>query len=159
MSSSLSSAAPAASGSSCSTADFTQFPTSDIACAVGSTTSLPSNVSDTLSSCCKSAPVEEFNGNCGYYCLSVQQTVAELQACFMEGGVSPGSIFCSGNNSASATSTPTGSGSRASSSAGATGTGSSSSSGAMVTAPQGVSKAGLGMLGMIAASVIAGALL
>ncbi|KAF2856323.1 hypothetical protein T440DRAFT_105439 [Plenodomus tracheiphilus IPT5] len=162
-SSALSSAAPTStSNPSCSTADFTQFPTSDIACAIGSTSALPSNTSSTLSSCCKSAPVEKFNGNCGYYCLSVQQTVAELQACFMEGGVNPGSIFCSGNNTASATGTPTGSagGSRVSASGtGVPGSRESTGVGAVVNAPQGVGKAGLGMLGMVVVSVIAGAFL
>ncbi|KAJ4367408.1 hypothetical protein N0V83_006990 [Neocucurbitaria cava] len=152
-------------GSSCSTAGFTQFPTSDVACAVGSTSGIPSNTSDVLSSCCKSAPVEQFNGNCGYYCLSVGQSVADLQKCFMDGGVSPSTIFCSGNNTATATGTPsaTSSGAKASGSSGSTTSpsGSAQSTGAapVVFAPQSVSKTGLGMLCMIVVSAFAGAML
>ncbi|KAF1939541.1 hypothetical protein EJ02DRAFT_352031 [Clathrospora elynae] len=157
MSSVASSAAPTASSASCSTADFTQFPSQDVFCAVGSTTGVPSNTSDVLSSCCKTAPVEHFNGDCGYYCLSVQQTVADLQACFMDGGVNPSTIFCSGNNTASATSTPTQSGSGSH----GTGTNAPGKTGAapVVLVPLSVSKAGLGMLGMIVISAFAGAML
>ncbi|KAB2101540.1 hypothetical protein AG0111_0g10270 [Alternaria gaisen] len=160
MSSAVSSAAsPSATGASCTTADFTQFPTQDVFCAVGSTTGIPSNTSDTLSQCCKDAPVEEFNGSCGYYCLAYDQTVADLNACFMDNGVNPSQIFCSGNNTASATGTPSGSGSasRTSGGNGPDATGSSGSTGA--AAPMGVSKAGLGMLGMFVISAFAGALL
>lgn len=157
MSSVISSATPIASGASCSTADFTQFPTTDVACAVGSTTGIPSNTSDIFSACCKSAPVEDFNDKCGYYCLSIQQTVAELQACFMKEGASPSSIFCSGNNTATATSKPTSSGGATASGSKGSGT-ATSSSGAAQMSPC-VSKAGLGMLGMVVASALAGALL
>ncbi|KAJ4341791.1 hypothetical protein N0V87_001454, partial [Didymella glomerata] len=104
ISSAVSSAAASATPSSCATVDFSKFPTSDIACAVGSTTaSLASNTSSVFKECCKSAPVESFNGDCGYYCLSVQQSVSELQSCFMENGIKPGTIFCNGNNTATAT--------------------------------------------------------
>ncbi|CAO2650452.1 Nn.00g017440.m01.CDS01 [Neocucurbitaria sp. VM-36] len=156
MSSVVSSAQATASSSSCSTADFTQFPTSDVACAVGSVNGIPSNTSDVLSSCCKSAPVEQFNGDCGYYCLSVEQSVADLQACFMDGGVSPSSIFCSGNNTATATGKPS-----ASSGSTTAPSGSAQSTGAapVVFAPQSVSKTGLGMLCMIIVSAFAGAML
>jgi hypothetical protein len=149
MSATVSSASASAS-SSCTTADFTRFPTSDIACAVGSTTGVPSNTSDVFKSCCKSAAVESFNGACGYYCLSVQQTVAELQACFMNGGVRPGSIFCNGNNTASATGK--GEASRTGGGAAATSAGGKPSEGVK----RGV---GLGVLGMVLMSVIAGAVL
>lgn len=169
MSSVVSSALATPSSSSCSTADFTQFPSQDVFCAVGSTTGVPSNTSNVLSSCCKSASVEQFNGACGYYCLSVGQSVADLQKCFMDGGVNPSTIFCSGNNTATATGKPTSSasatssGSRASgSAASSTGpSGSAQSTGAApaVFAPQSVSKAGLGMLGMVIISAFAGALL
>ena len=164
MSSAVSTAASATpSSSSCTSADFTQFPTKDVACAVGSTSGIPSNTSAILSKCCKTAPVQEFNGACGYYCLSVDQTVADLQKCFMDGGVTPNTIFCSGNNTAMASGKPSGT---ASSTSKATGSstkpsGSAQSTGAapVVLAPQSVSKAGLSMLGMIVLSVFAGALL
>ncbi|KAF2833142.1 hypothetical protein CC86DRAFT_5612 [Ophiobolus disseminans] len=160
MSTVLSSASPSASSASCSTADFTRFPTADISCAVGSTQGIPSNTSDVLRKCCKSAPVESFNGACGYYCLSVQQSVADLQKCFMEGGVAPASIFCNGNNTATATGTPTGGASRTGSSGSPTGTGASATGGGNTGgAAQGISKAGLGMLGMVFVSAMAGMLL
>lgn len=158
--------APAPSGSaSCTNADFTVFPTQDIACAVISTQGIPSNTSDALKSCCKSAPVEPFNGaSCGLYCLSVQQSVAELQACYMDKGVRPADIRCNGNNSATASSSPSktsgGSGGNGASETGGAASGSSTPGAAVIVgAPVAVSKAGLGMLGMIVVSVFAGAML
>jgi unsaturated rhamnogalacturonyl hydrolase len=75
--------------------------------------------------------------------------------------VNPSQIFCSGNQTSSATGTPSGSGTASRTSGGsgpdATGSGSSDSTGA--AAPMGVSKAGLGMLGMFVVSAFAGALL
>lgn len=164
MSSVASSAGPSPSSSSCASADFTRFPTTDVACAVGSVQGIPSNTSDAFKTCCKSAPVEQFNGACGYYCLSVQQTVAELQKCFQDNGVSPGSIFCNSNNTATATGRPSGGASAsATTSRGASGTSSAgagqSTGAAPVVVPHGVSKAGLGMLGMLVVSVFAGAML
>lgn len=157
------SASASATPSSCSTADFTRFPTSDIACAVGSTQGIASNTSSVLESCCKSAPVESFNGACGWYCLSVEQTVAELQACFMEGGVSPSNVFCNGNNSATATGKP----SKTSSASGGAASGTNTAGGAegtktpsgAVTQVKGVGKAGLGVLAVVFVSAFAGAVL
>ncbi|KAH8727581.1 hypothetical protein GQ44DRAFT_703475 [Phaeosphaeriaceae sp. PMI808] len=167
MTSVMSSAAPSASSSSCSTADFTKFPVQDVACAVASIQGLPSNTTDALKKCCKSK-VEDFNAPCGYLCLASGQSVADLQKCFMDGGVSPGTIFCNGNNTATATAKPsTGPSSTSGASSGASsvkpsGTGSSGASQSTVpgfAAKQGVSKAGLGMLGMIVVSAFAGAML
>ncbi|EDU40355.1 glycoside hydrolase family 105 protein [Pyrenophora tritici-repentis] len=154
---------PSATAPSCSTADFTQFPTKDVFCAVGSISGVPSNTTDALSKCCKDAPVEEFNGKCGYYCLSYGQNVGDLQNCFMKEGVNPSQIFCSGNNTAEATGTPSGSGVASKTGAGAskTGTNAPDKTGAAsaVQAPQGVSKAGLGMLTVLVVSAFAGTLL
>lgn len=152
--------APLPSGSaSCSNADFAAAPTKDIFCGVVSTQGIPSNTSDALKTCCKSAPVEPYNGaNCGLYCLSIQQTVADLQECYMKEGVRPQDIRCNGNNSATATASPSktsGGGNGASETGGA----GSSGSGTGAAAPVAVSKAGLGMLGMIVVSVFAGAML
>ncbi|KAF1930655.1 uncharacterized protein M421DRAFT_418129 [Didymella exigua CBS 183.55] len=163
ISSVVSSAAASATASSCASADFTKFPTSDIACAVGSTAAaLASNTSSVFKECCKSAPVESFNGDCGFYCLSVEQSVSDLQTCFMENGISPETIFCNGNNTASATGTPSGGASpTASRSAGTSGTGMSASGSAGAAngvVPQ-VSKAGLGIVAIIIVSVFAGATL
>ncbi|KAF1840860.1 uncharacterized protein K460DRAFT_347229 [Cucurbitaria berberidis CBS 394.84] len=178
MSSAVSSALATPSSSSCATADFTKFPTgNDAACAVGSISGIPSNTSTILSSCCKSAPVEQFNGECGYYCLSIEQSVADLQKCFVEGGVSPSTVFCTGNNTATATGKPSSSASRSGSGSPTTGASRASgggSSGSTTTpsgpakstgaapagfAPQSVSKAGLGVMCMIVVSALAGAVL
>ncbi|EOA82006.1 hypothetical protein ACJQWK_05353 [Exserohilum turcicum] len=155
--------APSA-GSTCGSAVFSEFPTKDAACAVGGTSGVPSNTTDVLSKCCKKAPVEQWNGSCGYFCLSFEQSVRELQTCFMDGGVDPRLIFCNSNNSATATGTPTGSGvagaSRTSGSGpGATGSGASDKDHKGAAPAVGVSKAGLGMLGMVVVSALAGALL
>ncbi|KAF5851408.1 hypothetical protein GGP41_004222 [Bipolaris sorokiniana] len=154
--SATSSAPSASSSAACRQADFTQFPTGDAACAVGSISGVPSNTTDVLSKCCKSAPVEEFNGACGYYCLSVEQTIRELQACFMENGARPGDIMCNSNNSATATGTP----SKTASASRTSGSGASATGDSKGAAPAvGVSKVGLGMLGMVIVSALGGALL
>ncbi|KAI4661234.1 uncharacterized protein J4E79_005046 [Alternaria viburni] len=153
-----SAAAPSATSTSCTTADFSVFPTQDIFCGVGSTTGVASNTSSALKQCCKDAPVEEFNGSCGYYCLSYEQTVADLRTCFMDNGVNPRDILCSGNNTASATGTPSGGASRTGSSGpDATGEDGKPDTGAAVHV--GVSKTAVGMLGMLVMSAFAGALL
>jgi hypothetical protein len=160
----VTSSAAATASSACSTADFTQFPTTDVFCAVGSISGVPSNTSDALSSCCKSAPVEQFNGDCGYYCLSYDQTVAELQACFMDNGVNPSTIFCSGNQTSSATGTPSGSGvasktSEANASGTATNGADKTGASAKVSVPGAFAIVGLGMLGMFVVSAFATAIL
>jgi len=153
-----SAASPSATSTSCTTADFSVFPTQDIFCGVGSTTGVASNTSSALKQCCKDAPVEEFNGSCGYYCLSYEQTVADLRTCFMDNGVNPRDILCSGNNTASATGTPSGGASRTGSSGpDATGEDGKPDTGAAVHV--GVSKTAVGMLGMLVMSAFAGALL
>jgi hypothetical protein len=138
---------------SCSTADFTVFPTADIACAIGSTSGVPSNTSSVFQQCCKSASVEPFNGDCGYYCLSIDQSVAELQACFQEKGARPADIFCNGNQTSKATGTGKPSSASQTGSAGAR---PSTGAAARVGGNVGVSKMGLSVVGMFVASVLAG---
>ncbi|KAF2637975.1 hypothetical protein P280DRAFT_471630 [Massarina eburnea CBS 473.64] len=148
-------AAASASSSSCATQNFSDFPTKDIACAVGGTSGFNSSYRDTLKDCCKSAPVESWANNCGLYCLSVDQTIADLQKCWQEGGVKAGEIYCSGNNTATATGKPSSSGS-------ATGSGSqaSNTAGGQSNAPvHGVSKTGLSMAAMVLVSAVFGVLL
>jgi hypothetical protein len=76
----------------------------------------------------------------------------------MDGGVSPSSIFCNGQQTQTATGTPSAkkTGGSATNSAGA-----SPSTGAAsgFSASQSMSKAGLGMLGMVVVSVFAGAMI
>ena len=96
--------------------------------------------------------MEEFNsGSCGYYCLSVEQSVRDLQTCFMEKGARPADIQCNANNTATATGKPSGSASKTGSADGAKETG------AKGAASRGVSKMGLGMLGVVMVSVVMGA--
>lgn len=79
----------------------------------------------------------------------------------MKEGVRPQDIRCNGNNSATATATSaskTGGGNGAGETGGAGGS-ATPGAGVMVAAPMAVSKAGLGMLGMIVVSVFAGAIL
>lgn len=153
-----SSAIPTPSAVNCATADFTRFPTQDIACAVGSTQGVPSNTTDVLKKCCKTAPVDTFNGQCGAYCLSIQQSVADLQKCFQDSGVKPANIFCNGNNTASASGTPR---SMATPTTSRSATGPAQATGAAVRlgGDMGVSKAALGMFGMIVVSALAGVML
>jgi hypothetical protein len=76
----------------------------------------------------------------------------------MDGGVSPSTIFCNGQQTQTATGSPSAkkTGGSATNSAGA-----SPSTGAApgLTASQSVSKAGLGMLGMMVVSVFVGAMI
>jgi hypothetical protein len=159
LSSALASSTP--SSNPCFSADFTTYPTNDTACAVGSQRGdLASNTGDILEKCCGDAPVEEFNGECGFYCLSVKQPIADLQACFMEGGIKPADIFCNANNSATATGEPTkGTSPSKSGGAAASGTAGGDQSAAAGVRPRGLSKTGLGVLAMVVVSAFAGAML
>lgn len=144
----------------CSSASYSTLPTQDVACAVAhaSTDGLPSNYTDLMKGCCKSAPVEPFASDCGLYCLSVDQTVADLTNCFQKAGITPGFIFCNGNNTASATSKPSGTGASASGSAAS----STSTKGAAAPATmpqQGLSKMVLVTVGLLFFSAATGALL
>jgi hypothetical protein len=164
VSSAVSSAA-SPSSSACGATSFSEFPTKDAACAVGGTSGVPNNYSDILKGCCKDAPVESWGNGCALWCLAADQSIADLQKCWQDGGVKAGSIFCNQANNATATGEVSGT----SSSGGAEETGSQTSGGASsstntpgaapAVVPQGVSKAGLGMLAMIMGSAVFGALL
>jgi hypothetical protein len=158
-----SSAAATPTSTACATVNFSTFlqDTKDIACAVGSTSGIPSNYGDVLKGCCKSAPVESYGNGCALYCLSVDQSVADLQKCFQDGGVKPNVIFCSGNSTATATGKPSGTGSGASESGSQSGApaGSSAAAAILGTPTQGISKAGMGVAAMILVSAIFGTLL
>jgi hypothetical protein len=126
------------------------------ACAVArsSTDGLPSNYTDMMKGCCKSAPVESFASNCGLYCLSVGQSVADLNACFQSAGIYPGYIFCNGNLTATATGRPDSA--KATGGAGPTSAAGQKGEGAM---RQSMSKAGMGVVAMLMVSVVAGVFL
>ncbi|KAJ4301899.1 hypothetical protein N0V90_003995 [Kalmusia sp. IMI 367209] len=160
-----SSAAPSASSSACTTTSFSEFPTKDSACAVGGTSGFPSNYSDILKDCCKSAPVESWGNDCALYCLAADQSIADLQKCWQEGGVKAGDIFCNGASNATATGAVSGTagGAKETGQTGSKTGGASSATGtpgaAWKVEPQGVSKAGVGMLCLVLGSAMLGALL
>ncbi|KAF2274526.1 uncharacterized protein EI97DRAFT_402079 [Westerdykella ornata] len=162
MTSTLSSAASNPTGATCATQPYSQLPTNDVACAVAhaSAEGLPSNYTSLMESCCKKAPVEKFANDCGLYCLSIDQSVADLTRCFQDAGIQPGWIFCNGNNTASATATgaPSKTGGGAGATGGATGTGEPRQTGAagVVNVRQSVSKAGLGVVAMLVVSAVFG---
>ncbi|CAI6242076.1 unnamed protein product [Periconia digitata] len=160
---SIASASPSASANAaCATQNFSEFPTADSGCAVGSRQGIPSSYKDTLQKCCKSAPVESWADDCAAYCLAVDQTVADLVKCFQDDKVNPSEIFCSGNNTATATGKPSSSSGSGSSSGRPGETGGSqgdAQQGQNMASVQGVSKAGLGVVAMVFTSALFGAML
>ncbi|KAF2661286.1 hypothetical protein K491DRAFT_447658 [Lophiostoma macrostomum CBS 122681] len=160
--SSVASSAAASATSTCASVSYSTFPTEDVGCATASTGGLPSNYSDFMKGCCKTAPVESWANDCALYCLSIGQSVGDLNTCFQSAGIAPSDIICNANLSASATATkapdstsnPSGTAAGSGSTAGAT------KGAAVALVPQqGVSKAGLGMLVMLFVSGAVGALL
>ncbi|KAF2798659.1 hypothetical protein K505DRAFT_405064 [Melanomma pulvis-pyrius CBS 109.77] len=122
----------AGQSSTCSAANYNNYPTTDVFCAVASTEGLPSNYSDILGGCCKDAPVEKY----------ARWLRALLPRGGPDGGVRPQLILCNGNNTATATGKPASTG---------------AAPGYLVT--YSVSKAGLGMLAMLFVSAAVGTLL
>lgn len=155
------SAAAPSSSNACATTAFSEFPVKDAACAVGGTSGYPDNYKDILKSCCKNAPVESWGNGCALYCLSVDQSIADLQKCWQEtdGGVKPGDIFCNGVQNATATSTPSKtSGGGAKETGGPSGS-TNSPGAAYAVVPQRPTKTGLGVLAVVLGSAVFGALL
>lgn len=158
------SSAAAPSNTACAQNSFSEFPTKDAACAVGGTSGVPGSYNDILKGCCKSAPVESWHDDCALWCLAADQSIADLQKCWQDGGVNAGSIFCNLANNATATGEVSGTGSGAKETGSQTSGGGASSStsspgAAPAVVPQGVSKAGLGMLAMVLGSAVLGAML
>lgn len=149
--------------SGCSTASYSQLPTQDVACAVAvaSNEGLPNNYKDFMRACCKVAPVESFASECGLYCLSIGQSVADLNKCFQDAGVNPRYIFCNGNNTATATATeaPTDSTSNPTAPGSSANPQGVKSAAPKVILRQGVWKAGLGILAILLLSAATEALL
>ncbi|KAF2001649.1 hypothetical protein P154DRAFT_521685 [Amniculicola lignicola CBS 123094] len=178
MAEALSSTAPLPSATGCAQVPYSNLPTSDAACAVAlaSPSGLPSNTTSIMQECCKDAPVENFASDCARYCLSVDQSISDLTACFMDKGINPAWIFCNSNNTATATGKPSSSGAAAkstgaggtktvasesgSSATGTAATGTNTPGAAAVMMPKfGVSKAGMGMLVLLGVGAYAGTIL
>jgi hypothetical protein len=113
-----------------------------------------------MKGCCKTAPVEKWADDCALYCLSIGQSVGDLNACFLDTGITPSDIMCNSNMSATATATKApDSTSNPSSTTGSAAAGSTTGAAVALVPQQGVSKAGLGMLAMLFVSGALGALL
>jgi len=113
--------------------------------------------------------VSKYANDCALYCLVIDQSVADINKCFQDGGVSPQVILCNGNNTASATGRPTATSTDPSatgnpSATNKDGTATNPASSTVAPAPgsvgtQSVSKASLGMLGLLFVSAAVGAML
>lgn len=78
------------------------IPTRDVACAVPFSVG-DSDYTDIMTQCCGAADVVSYRGNCGLYCLAVDQSVTELTECLHDAGAAWGEVFCNGNGTATAT--------------------------------------------------------
>jgi hypothetical protein len=116
-----------------------------------------------MKQCCNNAPVESWAGDCGLYCLSMGQSVADLTKCFQEAGINPSDIMCNGNNTATATATTapdsTSNPRESSSATNSAGHPQGTNGASAVSAPQGVSKTGLLVTGLLLVSAAFGTLL
>ncbi|RYP41457.1 hypothetical protein DL768_010496 [Monosporascus sp. mg162] len=87
--------------SSCG-ATLYDIPTRDVACAVPFSVG-GNDYTDIMAQCCGAADVVSYRGNCGLYCLAVDQSVTELTDCLHDAGATWGDVFCNGNGTATAT--------------------------------------------------------
>ncbi|PWY75487.1 hypothetical protein BO70DRAFT_381177 [Aspergillus heteromorphus CBS 117.55] len=138
-----------ASTPTCTTTRYV-LPIQDAACALPNS----GNFSSVMSTCCNPAPVTKYDNDCGLYCLAEKQSVKDLLSCLQTNGAVT-EAFCSGNLTATATAKVSGS----SSTSTGTKTGSSATSTetkkSMGTDVK-VSKAGLGVLGLLVLAGLVG---
>ncbi|RYP62051.1 hypothetical protein DL769_007476 [Monosporascus sp. CRB-8-3] len=92
---------PATQTSGCG-ATMYDIPTQDFACAVPFSVG-DKDYTDIMTQCCGAADVVSYRGDCGLYCLAVDQSVTELPECLPDAGAAWGEVFCNGNGTASAT--------------------------------------------------------
>ncbi|KAL4735436.1 hypothetical protein BDV11DRAFT_208505 [Aspergillus similis] len=134
------------------------LPVQDVACAVRSTSG---NYSSIMDKCCGVAEVKDYNDDCGLYCLAQEQSGQDLLDCIQSNGASDSDVFCGGNLTQTATAAvpSSTSGSDDDDSGNATSTGDAAeptNSDNVAPAQQVVSKAGLGILGMLFCSALLG---
>ncbi|KAL4965295.1 uncharacterized protein BDV14DRAFT_199992 [Aspergillus stella-maris] len=133
------------------------LPVQDVACAV---TSVSDNYTTIMNECCKDATVENYNDDCGLYCLAQGQTGQELLDCISDQGATDGDFFCGGRlNETSSEPTPTSDdddedSDDASSTHDADAA--DTTDNAAVHLGQPVNKAGLGVLAMLVVSAVMG---
>lgn len=155
--------APSATGT-CASPSLYDIPVSDTACGVP----YGGNHTEVMTKCCKSADVVSYAGDCGLYCLAIDQEVKEITDCLYENGIAWQDAFCNGDSNDTATATenssPTATGasvvgdgasaSRTGASASSSSTGGSDSSAAAPV--RGVSAVGLTVSGLLLSSVMLG---
>ncbi|GAQ42961.1 hypothetical protein AtubIFM56815_008515 [Aspergillus tubingensis] len=138
-----------------STGNLYVLPVQDAACALPNT----NNASAIMDKCCSPASPTKYDNDCGIYCLAQGQDVKELLSCIQSNGAVE-DPFCSGNLTATATASVTGTKATGSSTKTGTSTGSAASeTGSSAAVPMkqvGVSKVGLGMLGMVLCGAVLG---
>ncbi|RYP10066.1 hypothetical protein DL765_008220 [Monosporascus sp. GIB2] len=83
-------------------ASLYDIPTRDFACAVPFSVG-GKDYTDIMVRCCGDADVVAYRGDCGLYCLAVDQSVTELTECLHDAGAAWGDVFCNGNGTATAT--------------------------------------------------------
>ncbi|ETS74049.1 hypothetical protein PFICI_13915 [Pestalotiopsis fici W106-1] len=153
----MSTTTTSASASATCGARLYDIPVQDAACA------LPygGNHTDIMSACCKSADVISYYGDCGVYCLALDQSVADLTSCLFDQGAADQDVFCRGNTTATATgsgdSVPTSAsasvvasatGDSSSGSGTSTGSGSASETSKSAAAPRSQAAVGVTTLGL-----------
>lgn len=165
MSTATGTSSAASSTNTCAGPSLYDIPINDTACAVPA----GGNHTEVMSKCCKGADVVSYNGECGLYCLALDQSVDDITECLFSNGVAWQDGFChgTGNDTATATenSSPTATGasvvSGSGDSASSTGSGASSSStggsDSSAAAPvRGVSALGVTVSGLLLSSVMLG---
>ncbi|KAF2813422.1 uncharacterized protein BDZ99DRAFT_370617, partial [Mytilinidion resinicola] len=164
----LSAPTPSSSSSSaCPMAQIYTLPTTDAACAVPNKPA--SNYTAVMAQCCHAAPVTKYADGCGLYCLAAGQSIGELSTCLTGNGVGVGEAFCNKNTTSTATGKVESSGASKTSAAtqtkrsatgtaaaGATSTGAAASG---YVRGQGMSKAGVAVLGLLLLSSAVGVFL
>ncbi|PYH99812.1 hypothetical protein BO71DRAFT_342164 [Aspergillus ellipticus CBS 707.79] len=129
------------------------LPVQDAACALPNS----GNYSSVMSTCCKPASVTKYDNDCGLYCLAEKQSVKDLLDCLQTNGAET-EAFCSGNLTATATasvSSASSTGSKTGTSTGGSASSTDKSAGVSLRQP-GVSKLGLGVLGLFVVSGVLG---
>lgn len=166
MSTATGTSSAAGATNTCLTPNFYDIPIKDVACAVPA----GGNHTEVMAKCCKDADVVSYNGDCGLYCLALDQSVGDITSCLYSNGVAWGDPFCSGETNETATATenssPTATGasvvsggadsaSKTGDSASSSSTGDSDSSAAAPV--RGMSALGVTVSGLLLSSLLLGA--
>lgn len=168
MSTATGTSSAAGATNTCLSPNFYDIPINDTACGVPA----GGNHTEVMSKCCKGADVVSYNGDCGLYCLALDQTVDDITECLFANGIPWQDGFCSGTGNDTATATensaPTATGASvvaaesggAASKTGGDGASSSSAGGSedssAAAAVGGVSALGVTVSGLLLSSLVLG---